>query len=93
MVVSLFLGKILFTITGKVQPGIFAEVSLCSFVIRFCSFLFTIEGTEVYPFSGDDELGLPGSASFVPGDAFVFGEALRSALPAVPAVLPASGRS
>ena len=51
-----------------------------------------MEAAEICRFSVDGQHGLPFSASFVPGDAFVLGEAFGSALTAVPAVLLACGR-
>jgi len=52
-----------------------------------------MEAAEICRLSVDGQHGLPFSASFVSGDAFVLGEAFGSALTAVPAVLLACGRS
>ena len=75
----------------KVECREFTVVFFSSGVIcSGCLFLF-VEAAEIYPFSIDDQLGFPGLASFVPGDAFVLREASGFALTAVPAVLLASG--
>jgi len=76
----------------KVECREFAVVFFSGGIIDFGCLFLLIEAAEIHSFSIDDQLGFPGSASFVPGDAFVLREAC-SALAAVPAVLLACGRS
>ena len=75
----------------KVECREFAEVFFGGGIISLCCLLFLIEAAEIYLLSVDSQYCLPGLASFVPGDAFVLGEAFGFALTAVPAVLLASG--
>ncbi len=60
-------------------------------IIGFGCLLLLVEAAEICRLSVDGQHRLPFSASFVPGDAFVLGEAFGSALTAVPAVLLACG--
>ncbi len=75
----------------KVECREFAVVFFSGGIIGFGCLLFLIEAAEIYLLSVDSQYCLPWLASFVPGDAFVLGEAFRFALAAVPAVLLAGG--
>ena len=76
----------------KVECREFAVVFFSGGIISPGCLLLVMEAAEICRLSVDGQHRLPFSASFVPGDAFVLGEAFGSALTAVPAVLLACGR-
>lgn len=77
----------------KVEDCKLAVVFFSGGIISFGCLFLVMEAAEICRLSVDGQHRLPFSPSFVSGDAFVLREASGSALPAVPAVLLACGRS
>ena len=75
----------------EVELRILAVIFDGRLVIGPGSFHLVFEAAEIYLLSVDSQCCFPRLASFVEGDAFVLGEAFRSALAAVPAVLLTGG--